>query len=65
MQKSGLERRLLAAEETQRELERALAESKATIQRLESDRRWLAEREQQERQERERLESSWEVERVS
>ena len=65
MLKSGLERRLLAAEETHRELERALTESKATIQRLESDRRWLAEREQQEREERERLESSWEAERVS
>lgn len=65
MLKTGLERRLIAAEESQRELERALSDSKATIQRLESDRRWLAEREQQEREERQRLEASWEEERVS
>lgn len=64
MVKTSLERRLIAAEDSQRELERALAESKATIQRLESDRRWLSEREEREREERQRLESSWEQERV-
>ena len=64
MLKTGLERRLLAAEETQRELERVIADKDRVIERLESDRRWLAEREQTERSERESLEAAWETERV-
>ena len=64
MLKTSLERRLLIAEDTQRELECALTEAKATIERLESDRRWLAEREQQEREEKEKLEKKWVDERV-
>ena len=65
MLKTSLERRLLIAEDTQRELEFALTDAKATIERLEGDRRWLAEREQQEREEKEQLEKKWEDERVS
>lgn len=62
--KTSAERRLIAAEETQRELERELSQAKATISRLEADRRWLSEREQHEREERQQLESAWEAERV-
>lgn len=62
--KTSTERRLLAAEETQRELERELSQAKATIARLESDRRWLSEREEQEREEKQRLEDVWSTERV-
>lgn len=63
--KTSIERRLLATEESQRELERELSQAKANIARLESDRRWLAEREQQEREERQSLEEAWNKERVS
>jgi len=62
--KTSIERRLLAAEESQRELERELSQAKANIARLESDRRWLAEREQQEKEERHTLEEAWNQERV-
>ena len=64
MLKTSLERRLLIAEDSQRELECALTDAKVTIERLESDRRWLAEREQQEREEKEEREKKWEDERV-
>ncbi len=64
MLKTSLGRRLLIAEDSQRELECALTDAKVTIERLESDRRWLAEREQQEREEKEELEKKWEDERV-
>ncbi|KAF8340553.1 spindle assembly checkpoint component Mad1 [Cantharellus anzutake] len=63
MLKTSLERRLIIAEDTRRDLERSLSDAKATIERLEDDRRWLAEREQQERQEKEELEKKWEAER--
>lgn len=63
--KTSIERRLLATEESQRELERELSQAKANIARLESDRRWLAEREQQEREERQSFEEAWNKERVS
>jgi mitotic spindle assembly checkpoint protein MAD1 len=64
MYKTSIERRLLAAEESERESERELSQAKANIARLESDRRWLAEREQQEREERQSLEEAWNKERV-
>lgn len=64
MLKTSTERRLIAAEESQRALERELSEAKTSIAQLESDRRWLAEREQQEKDERQRLEGIWETERA-
>jgi hypothetical protein len=64
MMKSALERRLIAAEDKRRELESALREKDIVIERLESDRRWLSERETEEREERERMEEEWEEERV-
>ncbi|KAF8312469.1 hypothetical protein DL93DRAFT_2082040 [Clavulina sp. PMI_390] len=61
--KTSAERRMIAAEEAQRNLEARLAKEKATISSLESDRRWLSEREAHEKQERERLEEAWNAER--
>lgn len=47
------------------ELEAKLREKDATIQRLEGDRRWLAEREKEEREEKEQERSEREQEKVS
>ncbi|KDQ20863.1 hypothetical protein BOTBODRAFT_26885 [Botryobasidium botryosum FD-172 SS1] len=59
MAKTSLERRLLAAEDAKRELESLVKEKEITIDRLEGDRRWLAEREQEARDEKERSEADW------
>lgn len=47
------------------QLETRLRERDTTIERLEADRRWLAEREQEEREEKERLSKEREEEKVS
>ncbi|KAJ3554807.1 hypothetical protein NM688_g2917 [Phlebia brevispora] len=54
MAQASLERQLLAAQTTKTELEQKLREKDAAIERLENDRRFLAEREQEEREEKER-----------
>ncbi|OBZ72934.1 Spindle assembly checkpoint component mad1 [Grifola frondosa] len=51
---ASLERQLVAAQTTKTELESKLKEKDVLIERLESDRRWLAEREKEEREEKER-----------
>ncbi|KAI9452687.1 MAD-domain-containing protein [Lactarius psammicola] len=55
LSQAALERKLAAAETTRVQLETRLRERDATIERLEADRRWLAEREQEEREEKERV----------
>ncbi|OAX36279.1 MAD-domain-containing protein [Rhizopogon vinicolor AM-OR11-026] len=52
MAHASLERQLLAAQATKLELETKLREKDVTIERLERDRRWLAEREEKEREEK-------------
>ena len=51
---ASLERQLAAAQTTKLELESKLREKDLLIERLEGDRRWLAEREKEEREEKER-----------
>lgn len=53
MAHASLERQLLAAQTAKSELESKLREKDLAIERLESDRRWLAEREKEEREEKE------------
>jgi mitotic spindle assembly checkpoint protein MAD1 len=65
LSQAALERRLAAAEATRLQLETHLRERDTTIERLEADRRLLAEREQEEREERERLSRLREEEKVS
>ena len=65
LSQAAIERRLAAAETTRLELETRLRERDTTIERLEADRRWLAEREQEEREEKERLTKEREEEKVS
>lgn len=64
LSQAALERRLAAAETTRVQLETHLRERDATIERLEADRRWLAEREQEEREEKERVSKDREDEKV-
>ncbi|KAJ8583278.1 MAD-domain-containing protein [Rhizopogon salebrosus TDB-379] len=52
MAHTSLERQLLAAQATKLELEAKLREKDISIERLEKDRRWLAEREEKEREEK-------------
>jgi mitotic spindle assembly checkpoint protein MAD1 len=52
MAHASLERQLLAAQATKLELETKLREKDTAIERLERDRRWLAEREEKEREEK-------------
>ena len=54
MAHASLEKRLAAAQTTKLELESKLREKDLLIERLEGDRRWLAEREKEEREEKER-----------
>ena len=54
MAHASLERQLAAAQTTKLELESKLREKDLLIERLEGDRRWLAEREKEEREEKER-----------
>ena len=65
LSQAAIERKLAAAETTRLELETRLRERETTIERLEADRRWLAEREQEEREEKERLSKEREEEKVS
>ncbi|EMD36007.1 hypothetical protein CERSUDRAFT_85121 [Gelatoporia subvermispora B] len=53
MAHASLERQLVAAHTARTELETKLKEKDALIERLEGDRRWLAEREKEEREEKE------------
>jgi mitotic spindle assembly checkpoint protein MAD1 len=64
LSQASLERKLAAAEATRVQLETRLRERDATIERLEADRRWLAEREQEEREEKERISKEREDEKV-
>ena len=64
LSQAALERKLAAAEATRVQLETRLRERDATIERLEADRRWLAEREQEEREEKERVSKEREDEKV-
>ncbi|KAI9065686.1 MAD-domain-containing protein [Trametes sanguinea] len=54
MSQASLERQLAAAQAAKVELESKVREKDLVIERLEGDRRWLAEREQEEREEKER-----------
>jgi mitotic spindle assembly checkpoint protein MAD1 len=65
LSQASLERKLAAAEATRLQLETRLRERETTIERLEADRRLLAEREQEEREEKERLSKEREEEKVS
>lgn len=64
MATKSLERRLLAAENAKQELECALKEKDIAIERLGTERRWLADRETEEREERTRLAAEWAAEKV-
>ncbi|KAG8998937.1 coiled-coil domain-containing protein mad1 [Tulasnella sp. JGI-2019a] len=65
MAAKSFERRLLAAEDAKRDLETALKERDVKIERLENDRRWLADREKEEREERERVSAEWAAEKTA
>ncbi|KAI0704400.1 spindle assembly checkpoint component Mad1 [Cerioporus squamosus] len=54
MAHASLERQLAAAQTAKLELETKLREKELLVERLEGDRRWLAEREKEEREEKER-----------
>lgn len=54
MSQASLERQLAAAQAAKLELESKLREKELVVERLEGDRRWLAEREKEEREEKER-----------
>ncbi|THH32692.1 hypothetical protein EUX98_g1543 [Antrodiella citrinella] len=54
MAQASLERQLVALQSSKSDLESKLREKDIQIDRLESDRRWLSEREQEEREEKER-----------
>jgi len=64
MSHSALERRLVATQTAKMELESKLRDRDVTIEQLESDRRWLAEREKDEREEKEQERAEREEEKV-
>lgn len=64
MEKSSLERKMLALESERKGLEVKLGMKDREIARLENDKRWLAERETEERSEKEILRTEAENERV-
>jgi mitotic spindle assembly checkpoint protein MAD1 len=64
MAHASLERQLVAAQTAKMELEVKLRERDATIERLESDRRLLAQQEKEERQEKEREQAERQQEKV-
>lgn len=64
MANASLERQLLAAQASKTELEAKLREKDTTIERLERDRRWFAEREEKEREEKLQEQSEREEEQV-
>ena len=57
MASRGMERKILAAEERRAELESQLKEKDIIIERLEKDRRWLAQRETEEKEEKEKIQA--------
>ena len=65
LSQAAVERRLAAAETTRLQLETRLRERDSEIERLDADRRWLAEREQEEREEKERVLKERKEEKVS
>ena len=65
MEMASLERRLLAAESEKKELEIRLTQKDRLVAKLESDRRWLADREKEEREEKEQERREREEEKVS
>ncbi|KAH9021777.1 MAD-domain-containing protein [Lactarius pseudohatsudake] len=64
LSQTALERKLAAAETNRVQLETRLRERDAAIERLEAERRWLAEREQEEREEKERVSKEREDEKT-
>ncbi|KAI0294902.1 mitotic checkpoint protein-domain-containing protein [Multifurca ochricompacta] len=64
LSQAALERKLAAAETTRVQLETRLRERDTAIERLEADRRWLAEREQEEREEKDRVSKELEEEKT-
>lgn len=65
MTTASLERQLAASQTAKAELESKLREKDVLIERLESDKRWLADRETQEREEKEQERTQREDEKVS
>ena len=61
---ANLERQLVSAQTTRMELETKLREREIQVERLERDRRWLADREQQEKEERERERREYDEDKV-
>lgn len=61
---ASLERQLAALTTSKNDLEKKLREKDALVDRLEKDRRWLAEREQEEREEKERERIEWDEAKV-
>lgn len=61
---ASLERQLIAAQTAKVELETKMREKDALIERLEQDKRWLAEQEQKERDAKERERAEREEEKV-
>lgn len=64
MTTASLERQLLTAQTAKAELESKLRDKDVLIERLENDKRWLADRETQEREEKERERAEREDEKV-
>ena len=64
MAHASLERQLATLQTVKSELDTKLREKDIQIERLEGDRRWLAEREQEEREEKERERREREQEKV-
>ena len=64
MAHASLERQLAAAQTAKLELETKLREKELLVERLEGDRRWLAEREQEEKEEKERERAEYAEEKV-
>ncbi|KAF8581961.1 hypothetical protein K439DRAFT_1618637 [Ramaria rubella] len=65
MEKAALERRLLAAESEKKEYEIRLTQKERLVAKLESDRRWLADREKEEREEKEQERKEREEEKTT
>ena len=61
---ASLERQFVAAQTAKAELESKLREKDVLIERLEGDKRWLADREREEREEKERERAEREDEKV-
>ncbi|KZW01952.1 hypothetical protein EXIGLDRAFT_736697 [Exidia glandulosa HHB12029] len=65
MSTAALEKRLMSAEDANRKLEETLREKDAVIDRLESDRRWLADREKEERETKDTERAQWRKDKAS